>query len=88
MIKIISVTFYPKQILSVYPNPSNGNFTIETSDNLLQQMQISDATGALILSQQIQSKTVVDASNLKEGVYNIRIGSENNLVNKKMMIVK
>ena len=72
----------------VYPNPTNGNFTIETNTAEKQSMQIYDVNGKLVLSQNISDKATIDASNLSEGVYNISITGNNTVSNKRLVIVK
>jgi len=77
-----------ENICLIYPNPSKGNFSIETSFATNQTMQLFDITGKLVLTQPITGKTTIDASNLNEGVYNISIISNEDLVNKRLVIVK
>jgi len=71
--------------LTIYPNPAQNNFTIETSSTEKQILNIFDVNGKLVLQQNIQGKITIDASNLNAGVYNINI---NGTVNKKLVIVK
>ncbi|MEO8760365.1 MAG: nidogen-like domain-containing protein, partial [Bacteroidia bacterium] len=71
-----------------YPNPTNGIFTIETNNASKQTLQIFDINGKLVLSQMINSKANVDASNLMDGVYNLSIISNEGVINKRLVIVK
>jgi photosystem II stability/assembly factor-like uncharacterized protein len=75
-------------IIQIYPNPNNGTFIIETSETTKQAMQIYDVNGNLILSQIISGKINIDASFLNEGVYNLSIISNKNVVNKRFVIVR
>ena len=86
--KMVPITFNLQQIASVYPNPNNGNFMVETNNDLTQNLQVFDVTGKVVLSQQINSKSYVDCSSLNEGVYNISIGNDNNITNKRLVIVR
>lgn len=79
-------TISDKQI-SIYPNPNNGSFVVETN-NTKQFMQIYDVTGKVVLSKTITEKTIIDASNLSEGVYNISLTSNKGVVNKRLVIVR
>lgn len=74
--------------LSIYPNPSNGNFIIQTSNATNQILQVYDVNGKIVLNLTISGKTNIDASFLSEGVYNMSIISNKGLVNKRFVIVK
>ena len=74
--------------ISIYPNPNNGNFVVEPNSATKQTMQIYDVTGKLVLTQTINGKTTIDASSLNEGVYNISIGNNEGVINKRLVIVK
>jgi hypothetical protein len=74
--------------LSIYPNPSNGYFVIQTIPAANQSMQLFNANGKLLLSQTINGSAVIDGSRLAEGVYYISITSNEGVVNKKLVIVK
>ncbi len=74
---------------NIYPNPNNGSFVVETTNTMLNvHCTIYDVNGKLVLNQAINGKTIVDASNLNEGVYNLNIISNEGAVNKKLVIVK
>jgi hypothetical protein len=74
--------------VAIYPNPNNGSFTIEPSSVTKQTMQVYDVNGKLVLSQAINGKTTIDASNLNEGVYNISLISNEGVINKRLVIVR
>ncbi len=74
--------------ITIYPNPTNGNFSIETNATTKQTMQLFDVNGKMVLSQLINGKTTIDASILTEGVYNISIISNGGVVNKRLVIVR
>ena len=73
--------------ISIYPNPNNGTFVIESSSVTKQTIQVYDVNGKIVLSQPINGKTNIDASILNEGVYNISIVSNGCVVNKRIVIV-
>jgi hypothetical protein len=82
-------SFISGSSVDVYPNPTNGVFSIEVKSSEKQTMQVFDVTGKLVLSQVIQrGKTNVDASSLPNGVYNINIISNGNIVNQRLVITK
>ncbi|HXD92710.1 MAG TPA: T9SS type A sorting domain-containing protein [Bacteroidia bacterium] len=72
----------------IYPNPTSTNFTIETSSDDKQTLQLFDVNGKLVLNQAITGKTNIDASNLAEGVYNLSLINQNGVVNKRLVIIK
>ena len=72
----------------VYPNPNQGNFTIETGSTEKQMLQVFDVSGKLVLSQTITNKTVIDGAALSEGVYTINVIGNEGVANKRMVIVK
>jgi hypothetical protein len=75
-------------LVSVYPNPSKGNFIVEINSTEKQTMQLFDVNGKLVLTQIINGKTNIDVSNLAEGVYNLSlINSEWFVVNKRVVIL-
>ncbi|HXU26520.1 MAG TPA: choice-of-anchor L domain-containing protein [Bacteroidia bacterium] len=77
-----------KKPLSIYPNPSNGNFSIETNTTGKQNLQIFDINGKLVLNQFISNQANIDATRLTEGVYNISISGYAGVINKRLVIIK
>ena len=70
--------------LSVYPNPNNGEFTVELNNGLNKTIEVSDLTGRVILATQTQNdKTVVNLNNFANGVYYVKIQS-----NKSVEVMK
>jgi hypothetical protein len=74
--------------VSIYPNPNNGNFTIETQAITPQLVEMFDLTGKLILSQTINSTANINVSDLTNGIYNIKISDNNNVTNKRIIVSK
>ncbi|MFI5141369.1 MAG: T9SS type A sorting domain-containing protein, partial [Bacteroidia bacterium] len=73
--------------VSVYPNPTNGQFTIETNTIDKQTIQIVDLNGRLVFNEAITGTTTVDATNLNEGVYTLTLKTVDRIMNKKLVIV-
>ncbi len=76
-------------VMNLYPNPSNGSFTIELNSKEKQSIHVFDITGNEVLSQSIENgKAIIDGSHLASGIYNINIKGSDSVVNKKLVIVK
>ncbi|HXD94309.1 MAG TPA: T9SS type A sorting domain-containing protein [Bacteroidia bacterium] len=73
--------------VSVYPNPTSGNFIIETNTTDKQLMNLYDINGSLVLSKIINDKSVIDVANLNRGIYNITIINNKGTVNKKLVVM-
>ncbi|MFI5141675.1 MAG: T9SS type A sorting domain-containing protein, partial [Bacteroidia bacterium] len=74
--------------VNIYPNPSSTNFVIEISSTDKQTLQVFDVNGKLVLTQTINGKTNIDASNLAEGVYNLSLQNSTGVINKRLVIVR
>lgn len=81
-------SFNKLNFIPIYPNPTTGIFTIETNTSEKQIVQLLDVNGRLVLNQNINGKTIIDATNLNEGFYNLIIKNSNRIVNKKLVIVR
>jgi uncharacterized repeat protein (TIGR01451 family) len=76
-------------LATLFPNPTNGIFTIELSTKEKQHLQLFDIAGNLVLSQIIENgKVNIDANHLAAGIYNISIKGNSSVTNKKLVIVK
>ncbi len=73
----INESKHDKQI-SIYPNPNTGSFIIEVNEKT--NIEIVDIFGHIILSKQLnQEKTVVDISDMSNGIYFLRTDKTNYL---------
>ena len=77
-------------LFKVYPNPSNGIFTIESALEI-QEIELVNAMGQTILNvAAIQSETyLLDIQNFKEGIYLLKVSTtENKLFYEKLILEK
>ena len=89
IISDVGIKELSEKSVSIYPNPTNGNFTVELNTKGKQSLQAFDMTGNVVLSQTIENgKTTIDASHLAAGIYNISIKGTSSITNKKLVIVK
>ena len=74
--------------LSVYPNPSNGIFTIENNYQEDVNFSIRNVLGQITFRGKINStsNSKVDLSHLNSAVYTIEFDGENQLSNQKLII--
>jgi len=70
----------------VFPNPSNGSFTVETKEK--QTLNIFDGTGKIVHSQTVSGNTQVNASYLADGIYTLSLTGTGNPVVKKIIITR
>lgn len=79
-------------IINIYPNPTNGKFTIEMND-LLKQVQhdvsIYNVIGEKVFQFEINNpKFEIDISKQPAGVYLLKLQTEQGIVTKKLIINK
>ncbi|HRF99620.1 MAG TPA: T9SS type A sorting domain-containing protein [Bacteroidia bacterium] len=76
---------------NVYPNPSTGALYIVNSSSVMEtsQVQVLNAIGQVVLEETITSNYKnIDLSKLNNGVYFVKISSENNSIVKRVVLKK
>lgn len=77
--------------LSIYPNPSNGAFTIDLSENIEDgEIKLFNATGKAVKTIQIkgQSEIIVNTDEFSKGFYTLSFsGEQSQMVIKKKLIL-
>lgn len=64
--------------VAIYPNPNNGEFTIELNNGLTKTIEVMDVTGRIVLTNTtLNDKLNMNATNLAAGVYYVKIKSNN-----------
>src|SRR3989304_4123078 len=76
-------------LISVYPNPSNGKFTL-SSEITKGEISVYNVEGEKVYSSTIQpsNHSTIDLSSHPNGIYFINIKTENGIANKKLIINK
>ena len=83
----ISVDEINETGLRIYPNPSQGRFTIEQYMKLqFDHFEIIEAGGRKILSGNLQAKTEVDLGSYEKGIYFIRLIGQHKTDLRKMVL--
>lgn len=72
----------------IYPNPTNGQVTIETDAIDKQVVDVYDISGRNVFNQTIIGTTKIDISILENGIYNLLVKSNLGVTNKKIVITK
>lgn len=76
------------QEFSIYPNPSNGFFVVESINQiLLDRIEVYTIYGQKILNESFQKTQIkeVDLSQLSNGVYLVNIYSDSNVITKRII---
>lgn len=88
----IKDNFISDNVLSIFPNPNSGTFSVKMDKaiNKNAQLAIYDVEGRVVHQQQLTNQqTDITTQNLASGVYIINIQlSENEMVKHKLVIVK
>ncbi len=72
---------------SIYPNPSNGIFTLENGNLVVRSIEIADITGKTIENHIINSQSsIINLENHAKGVYFLRINTEKGSYTKRLII--
>jgi len=77
------------QLISVYPNPvTNGKVTVDSkSAEMVHFIEIIDSKGQIVKKvNPSQSKTEIEVSNLKKGMYFLKIHTKKNVLNEKIIV--
>ncbi|MFD1552073.1 hypothetical protein DNU06_00755 [Putridiphycobacter roseus] len=80
-----SVSNTKETVISIYPNPSEGIFYLNTSEQYF--MQVIDMTGKVIIEKQTtgNNKELIDLSNVEKGMYFIHLKNANEQITKRII---
>lgn len=69
--------------INIFPNPSNGSFTIDLDKADVNEIKVYNLLGSLIFCKQVNKQTKFDIDNLQHGIYILSIiGSDNKTTNR------
>ncbi|MES2557056.1 MAG: T9SS type A sorting domain-containing protein [Bacteroidota bacterium] len=76
--------------MNVYPNPTNGNFTISSKGNINGSVQLFNELGQLVYEQAVTgvNKKQIEVKNLTPGTYQLKITSEGQIFSGKLNVTK
>ncbi len=74
--------------VNVYPNPSNGTFTISLPEGTETVLSVMDLTGKSVYKNNVSGTTTINLSSMYKGIYllNIYDATTNTNVVKKLVI--
>lgn len=78
---------FESNVFSIYPNPSNGHFTIQLKDsNEASNIEIISILGQSVFSQKNSLNSSINVNNLQKGIYIVRITQGSKTSSKKIII--
>ncbi len=75
-IEAVGIDEFEANIIGIYPNPNNGQFTVELDEFKGEpvSIQVINNLGALVYDSRLtQSKTLIDLNNISDGIYILQI---------------
>lgn len=86
---VLSAESFEANQVAVYPNPSNGIFNISFGNLNPNKIEVYDISGKLILQKNklevSNNQTNIDLTNASNGVYFVKISTENNTITKRII---
>jgi len=82
-------SIHNNDIVSIFPNPSNGKFTLKLKDETIKNIQIFDITGKLVYSEQIinnETQKEINLSNMTSGIYLLKLTGDKYTLQSKLML--
>lgn len=72
--------------VSIYPNPSNGRITINSTNEKIVTVEIINTSGIIVKKHNCNSNTTSIQTDNKTGIYLCRISTTNQIITKKLII--
>lgn len=80
----VSVYNLNSENIILYPNPARDFITFNTTDILIENISVFDINNREVTPAIINNK-IIDISNLKKGIYFLKIKTQNTTINKKVL---
>ncbi|MEN8121991.1 MAG: T9SS type A sorting domain-containing protein, partial [Bacteroidota bacterium] len=72
--------------ISIYPNPTSGILKLEFKQNNIKNIRVSDLSGSIKIEKtDVQQNEIIDLSPLQDGIYIIRIQTDNDIFVTKIV---
>jgi hypothetical protein len=82
---VTSISTGQLDLISVFPNPSSGIFTVNVPDQSNIQASVFDALGKLVSTSNETGTFNLDLSDVPVGIYTLRLDTESGTVTKKLV---
>ncbi|MBI4931965.1 MAG: T9SS type A sorting domain-containing protein [Bacteroidetes bacterium] len=77
----------PNNLISIYPNPNHGSFTVIASEAKQSQIKIYNTLGELVYQSSVNGKkTEIKIPKTAKGIYQMQIITDDETLNKKIII--
>lgn len=73
---------------TIYPNPTNGQITIETQTHNASTVEVVNVIGEVILRDDFSNSKLLDLSDFQDGIYLIKVSSGDEVFVKKIVLRK
>jgi hypothetical protein len=70
--------------MEIYPNPNSGVFTLVLNQNA--KVEIINALGSVVFTEEFIGKQTIDLANQAEGIYFIKVETENESKVEKIVV--
>lgn len=77
---------YKNTLCKIYPNPARSNFTVELDNNDSSFIEVFDATGKMVFSEDFRRNIEVNSETLNTGIYILRIRNNDKIITQKLLI--
>ena len=75
--------------ISIYPNPTNGKFTIKIANTNKTEIEINNIVGELIYKTNfVNQQSTIDLSNMSKGIYFVKVIDYSRIVTNKKIVVQ
>jgi hypothetical protein len=77
-------------LMNAYPNPTTGNFTVSSKDNINGIVQLYNELGQLVYELEINgvNSKQIELKNITPGIYQLKITSNGQVYSGKMNVIK
>ena len=75
--------------LSVFPNPANNQITLDNGQGVMKEVYVYDIMGKEVRHLAVQGTlTTIDVSNLQNGIYFLKINTEQGILTRKVQVIR